>query len=161
MQRTVIDYTNLPKYVRKDTSNADPSERPTLEQYDRYVYLLELGKKHQYDGTGIAEESPFLIQDSLINAILIKSNQSLITIGKQFGFDTGEVEEWQAQSTKAYNQKLWNESLGCFTTYDLRGNKQILHKEIGGLFPLFAGIPSPTQAEKINEYLMSYKRNNC
>ena len=30
-----------------------------------------------------------------------------------------------------------------------------MHKEIGGLFPLFAGIPSQTQAEKINEYLIS------
>ena len=35
--------------------------------------LLEMGKKHQYDGPGLAEECPFLIQDSLINAILIKS----------------------------------------------------------------------------------------
>jgi len=153
MDRIVIDYDKLPKYTRRDTSIADPSERPTSEQYDRYVYLLELGKQHQYDGKGIAEESPFLIQDSLINAILIKSNQSLITIGKQLGLDTGEVEEWQSQSKKAYKQKLWNKDLGCFTTYDLRGNKQVLHKEIGGIFPIFAEIPTKTQAKKINKYL--------
>jgi len=153
MDRIVIDHNELPKYTRRDTSIADPSERPTSEQYDRYVYLLELGKKHQYDGKGIAEESPFLIQDSLINAILIKSNQSLITIGKQLGLDTGEVAEWQSQSKKAYKQKLWNKDLGCFTTYDLRGNKQVLHKEIGGIFPIFAEIPTKTQAKKINKYL--------
>ena len=83
MDSIVIDYDKLPKYTRRDTSIADPSERPTSEQYDRYVYLLELGKKYRYDGKEIAEESPFLIQDSLINAILIKSNQSLINIGKK------------------------------------------------------------------------------
>ena len=52
---------NAPQYLRTLVSNR----------------LIELGKKNQYDGPGIAEESPFLIQDSLINAILIKSNQAL------------------------------------------------------------------------------------
>jgi len=155
MDRIVIDYDNLPKYVRRDTSLADPSERPTQDQYDRYVYLLELGKKNKYDGDGIAENSPFLIQDSLINAILIESNQSLIRIGKQLGLDTGETIEWQQQSKKAYQEKLWNERLGCFTCYDLRDEKQIEHKEIGGIFPLFAKIPNQSQAERINDYLMN------
>ena len=160
MDRIVIDYDNLPKYVRKDTSLADPSERPTSDQYDRYVYLLELGKKHQYDGKGIAEESPFLIQDTLINAILIKSNESLISIGKALGEDIGEVQEWQTQSKKAYQEKLWNEKMGCFNTYDLRANKQVLHKEIGGIFPLFAQIPSRPQAERIHAYLMDLHKRN-
>ena len=154
MDRIKIDRRKLPKYKRKDTSLADPSERPTSEQYDRYVYLLELGKKHQYDGAGIAKESPFLIQDSLINAILIKSNESLITIGKELGVDIGEVKEWQQQSKKTYKAKLWNKELNCFTTYDLRGDKQILHKEIGGIFPLFASIPTKAQAKRINKYLV-------
>lgn len=155
LKRIVIDYDKLPKYVRKDTSLADPSERPTKEEYDRYVYLLELGKKHRYDGEGIAEESEFLVQDSLINAVLIASNQGLINIGKQLNLDTKEVEEWQQQSKKAYQEKLWNEELGCFTCYDLRGEKQIEHKEIGGIFPVFAKIPTQSQAQRINDYLMS------
>lgn len=160
MDRIVIDYEQLPKYVRKDTSLADPSERPTSEQYDRYVYLLELGKKHQYDGKGIAEESPFLIQDSLINAILIKSNESLIKVGKELGEDIGELQEWQSQSKKAYQEKLWNEEMGCFNTYDLRAEKQVLYKEIGGIFPLFAQIPSPSQAKRINDYLLDLHNRN-
>lgn len=160
MDRIIIDYTTLPKYTRKDTSIADAAERPTSEQYDRYVYLLELGKKHQYDGVGIAEESPFLIQDSLINAILIKSNQSLIAIGQRLNLDTIEIEEWQAQSKKAYKEKLWNDDLNCFTTYDLRGEKQILHKEIGGILPLFAEIPSKPQAQKLNDYLVNLHERN-
>lgn len=154
MNRIKIDPNQLPTYKRRDTSIADPSERPTSEQYDRYVYLLELGKKHRYDGAGIAAESPFLIQDSLINAILIKSNQSLINIGKRFNLDVGALEEWQSQSKSAYKTKLWNDTLGCFTTYDLRGEQQILHKEIGGIFPLFAEIPTQIQANRINNYLM-------
>lgn len=153
MDRIEITPGSISDYTRRDTSFADPSERPTKEQYDRYVWLLEMGKRHAYDGPGIAEESPFLIQDSLINAVLIKSNESLINIGKRLNLDTAEAKEWQSQSLPAYRDKLWNEDLACFTTYDLRGEQQIMHKEIGGIFPVYAGIPTAEQAEAINNYL--------
>lgn len=155
LDRIEIDHSTLPKYTRRDTSIADADERPTSEQYDRYVYLLQLGKTNLYDGEAIAEESPFLIQDSMMNAILIKSNASLIKIGKRFGLDTGEIEEWQQQSISTFKQKMWNESLGFFTCYDLRAEKQILYKEIGGISPVLAGIPSEAQAKSLNDYLQS------
>jgi len=143
LNKITIKEGQIPFYERKDTQIADPSERPTSFQYDRYVYLLELGKKHHYDGKGIAEESPFLIQDSQMNAVLIRS----------IGYDTGEILEWQNQSLKNYDQKLWNEELGMYTGYDLRENKQLPHREIGGLVALFAGIASKHKASRMNNYL--------
>lgn len=153
MNRIQIDKDKLTKYTRRDTQLADAAERPTQEQYDRYVYLLELGKKYQYDGPEIAEQSPFLIQDCMMNSILIKSNDSLIKIGKQLGFDTTQLESWQALSKSNFSEKFWNEDLGFFVCYDQRAGKQILHKEIGGIIPLFANVASKEQAKKIAAYL--------
>ena len=153
MDRTVIDHDTLPSYKRRDTSLAPADERPTSDQYDRYVYLLQLGKEHQYDGSEIYEQSPFLVQDTLMNAALIKSNQSLINIGKRFGFDTGELQEWQQQATRTFKDKLWNKELNTFTPYDIRGGHQITHKEIGGLVALYAEIPNEEQASLLNRYL--------
>lgn len=153
LDRIQVRPEDLPPYERRDTALAPSAERPTNAQYDRYVYLLLLGKKYQYDGHQIAEESPFLIQDDMMNALLIRSNESLIRIGKQLGLDTMEVEEWQQQSLSAFDQKFWNERLGIYTPYDLRGEFQIEEKEIGGLIPLFAGIPSEKQAKKLSDYL--------
>lgn len=153
LNKITLDQVKIPEYTRRDTSITDPSERPTSAEYDRYVYLLELGKKHAYDGPGIVEESPFLIQDTLLNAILIKSNESLIRLGEQFNFDTSEIKAWQAKSIERYNEKLWNESLGLYTGYDLRNQKSILHKEIGGIVALFAKIPTKEQAARINGHL--------
>ena len=155
MDRIIIDHNNLPSYERRDTSIAPSDERPTSDQYDRYVYLLQLGKKYKYDEKGIFNESPFLIQDTLMNAVLIKSNQSLINIGKQFGFDTGEIEEWQQQAKPKFQEKLWDEKLKTFTVFDLRGNHLIPFKEIGGLSALYAEIPDKNQAKALNEYLES------
>ncbi|MCI4670381.1 MAG: glycoside hydrolase [Bacteroidia bacterium] len=153
LNRIHIKEGELPQYHRRDTYLADPAERPTSAQYDRYVYLLLLGKKYQYDGLEIAEESPLLIQDDMMNAILIKANEALIKVGKQLRKDTAEIEEWQSQSLYSFREKLWNEELGMFTSYDLRSGEQIKHKEIGGIIPVFAGIPDSQQAEKINQYL--------
>ena len=90
-----------------------------------------------------------------MNAVLIKSNQSLINIGKRFGFDVSEIEEWQTQSKPRFNEKLWNSHLQTYTCYDMRAKKHITYKEIGGLVPLYAQIPSPEQAQKLNDYLWS------
>lgn len=155
MNRIVIDKNTLPTYERKDTSLADKDERPTTDQYDRYVYLLELGKKYKYEEAGIQSESPFLIQDTLINSMLIRSNQSLINIGKKLGLDVVEIEEWQSQSLKSFRDKLWDDSLETFVGYDMRGETILPHKEIGGISTLFANIPTSYQAEKLNDYLIS------
>lgn len=160
LQRIQIKPGDLPPYERRDTSLAPASERPTNEQYDRYVYLLELGKKYQYEGHEIAKESPFLIQDDMMNAILIKSNESLINVGKHLGFDTKELEEWQQQSLQSFRQKFWNEEIGLYTSYDLRAEKQVVEKEIGGLIPLFAGIPDQSQATRMHTYLKGLRERN-
>jgi len=153
-----IPLGSIPPYKRQDTSLANEDERPTQEKYDRYVYLLELGKKYKYDGRQIAEESPFLIQDSMMNAILIKSNDSLIQIAQDLKLDAGQVKEWQQLSQSNYDQKLWNEELGTYVGYDLRHEKQMMHREIGGLIPLFAQIPNTTKAQKLNSYLTELSR---
>lgn len=155
LDRIVIQPNELPKYERRDTSIAPSDERPTSYQYDRYVYLLQLGKKNKYDEKAIFEESPFLVQDTLMNAALIKSNQSLINIGKRFGLDVGELEEWQQQSIPQFQKKLWNADLQTFAPYDVRGGHHIAYKEIGGLSALYAEIPTPEQAEQLNNYLWS------
>ena len=153
LSRIEIKEGDLPAYTRRDTQLADASERPTADKYDRYVYLLELGKRHQYTGPGIAEESPFLIQDVMMNAILIKSNAALINLGQSFGLDISELNEWQALSTSNFSNRFWNDELKTFVCYDLRGDKQIKHKEIGGLVSLFSCSASEAQAADLSAYL--------
>lgn len=157
LDRIVIDKNKLPNYQRRDTKLADASERPTMDQYDRYVYLLQLGKTHQYDGKGIAEESPFLIQDCMMNAILIQSNKALIKVAKMLNLDFAEIEDWVQQGTESFQQKFWSEEKQFYLTYDLRAEKQIEHQDIGGYIPLFAGLPNPTQANHLTKKLNEIK----
>lgn len=144
---------DLPHYERYDNKIADPSERPSQLDYDCYVYLMELGKRHNYMGEGIVYESPFLVQDTLFNAVLIKSNDSLIRLGERFGFDTAQIKEWNKQSKKAYDQKLWVDELEMYAPFDMRSHKHIMLKEIGSYVSLFAGIPDHKRARKLRNNL--------
>lgn len=153
MDKIQITPGSIPDYQRRDISIANAAERPTQAQYDRYVYLLELGKKYRYDGDQIAEESPFLVQDSMMNAILIKSNDSLLEIASDLGLDAGILQEWQQLSRSNFDQKFWNEELGTYVSYDLRNEIQMKHREIGGLVALFAGVPDQSKAGIMNAYL--------
>ncbi len=160
LENIELDPSQIPAYTRLDTLHADPSERPTDDQYDRFVYLLELGKKYKYDGQEIAKESPLKVQDSLMNAVLIRSNQSLIRLGKIIGEDVAELEEWNQQSVKLFNQKLWNDKIDCFASYDMVNEKLIGIREIGGWASLCAGIANQEQAEKTTSYLQKLQNNN-
>ncbi|MBK8556347.1 MAG: glycoside hydrolase [Lewinellaceae bacterium] len=150
----------IPEYERQDNKIADPSERPTQADYDRYVYLLELGKKHAYEGPGIAAESPFLVQDTLFNALLIRSNESLMALGKRFGFDVRELERWQAKSIGHFREKLWNSALNMFVPFDLVQQEQIALREIGGFTALYAGIPDKRQADGMHQVLQSWQQRD-
>lgn len=138
MNRIDLSRLQLPAYQRRDLDHADAKFRPTRDHYDRFVALLELGKRFRYDGEGIAAESPVLIQDSLMNALLIRSNAALIELGADLKLDTGELREWHQQSSYAFEKKLWNADLACYVPYDLRAEAQIARREVGGVASLFA-----------------------
>lgn len=153
LNRIHITEGAISDYVRRDTQVADASERPTKEQYDRYVYLLELGKRYQYDGKEIADQSPFMVQDCMMNAIFIKSNESLINIGKRLSLNTDYIKEKQKLSKSNFSNKFWNKELNLFVSYDQRAGAQMQHREIGGLIALYAGIATTEQAELMAHYL--------
>ncbi len=155
LNRIKLNKGEIPDYQRVDITIADASERPTSHQYDRYVYLLDYGKKNQFDGKGI-DDCPLRIQDCMMNAILIKSNDSIIKLGKQFGIDVSEVEEWQKLSKSNFHNKFWNEENSVYASYDMVAQKQIGISEIGGYVALFAQIPDTESATKLADKIKSY-----
>jgi glucosylglycerate hydrolase len=73
-----VEIGDLPSYTRYDLQHvSDPSHRPTDEEYDRYLWLLELLKRERYDEAEIYEAHPFLVKDVLFSAILVAANEAL------------------------------------------------------------------------------------
>lgn len=139
--------------LRRDIKNVDAAQRPTNENYQRYIYLIDLFAKHGYNDAKIVEECPFLVQDVLFNCMLVKSNASLISIGRKYGWDVTEIEQWNEKSIAAINTKLWNQQEGFYFAYDLKNQKQISIKTSSGFMPLFANICTTQQVIALSDHL--------
>lgn len=148
----IWDTMNPPEYTfeRRDTTHVDAAERPSKREYDHYLHIIEIAKKYNYSDEKIAEHSPFLVQDPLFNAMLIKSNQSLINLYKLIDGDKAKLEtleNWQKKSISNFNTKLLDEDLGAYVHYDLRNEKKLSYLSSSSFAPLFANIPSAERAK--------------
>jgi len=150
---------NPPEYEfeRKDTTHVDASQRPSKREYDHYLHLIDIAKEHRYNDDKIAELSPFLVQDPLFNAMLIKSNQALLELYELIGgyeFEKANLMAWQKKSIENFNTKLFDPELGAYVHYDLRNNRLIRHISSSSFSPLYANIPNQERAEILVKTMM-------
>jgi glucosylglycerate hydrolase len=132
----------LEPYVRADLQHvADPSQRPTKEEYDRYLWLVDSLKRAHYDDAKIQRTHPFLIKDVLFSAIAVAANEALIEIGGIIGAaeeDRVMLEEWAARGRRGL-QERWDSGFGLCLDYDLRADAPVRVKTVAGFAPLIAG----------------------
>jgi len=145
--RISIDKTTLPFYERKDTKQGVPAEnRPKDDDYDRYVYLVDLFRRLKYREEDILRESPFKIDDVLFNSILCRANHDLLSMSRILGEDGREVEEWYGSTSRALAEKLWCPECERFEAFDHVAGKHIHAGTAASFMPLFAGAATESQA---------------
>ena len=137
-----VEVGDLPPYTRSDLKHvADPSHRPSDEEYDRYLWLLELLKHARYDEATIYESHPFLVKDVLFSAILTAANEALLKIATVVDVPEEEstmIEGWIERSRKSLNEN-WDPDLKLCVDYDLRAGKPARVRTVAGFAPLIAG----------------------
>jgi hypothetical protein len=151
-----IDKTKLPTYARKDLKHGIPAEqRPSDDDYDRYVYLVDIFRRLKYREEDIYKECPFKIQDVLFNSILCRANLDLLEIARLIKTDIAEVQEWAEQTSKAIAETLWCPGCKNFESFDLIAGKHIHKATAASFMPFFAGAPSKSQADILYSHLDS------
>lgn len=151
-----IDKTKLPKYEREDLKRGVPAEqRPSDEDYDRYVYLVDLFRRSNYDEAKIYAQCPFLVQDVLFNSILCRANRDLMEIGGIIGQDDKEIREWVEQTSKAISERMWSPERQQFDPIDLVTDEQLPTATAASFMPLFAVAATSEQAEHLYKRLDS------
>jgi len=145
------------EFERRDTEHVDASQRPSKREYDHYLHIIEIAKEHNYSDKKIAELSPFLVQDPLFNAMLIKSNQALIDLYDLIGNNQDKVNQlkkWKEKGVSTFNNKLFDYDLGAYIHYDLRNNRPLKYVSSSSFSPLYAGIPDKEKADIIVKTMM-------
>ncbi len=156
LKRIKIDKAKLPEYTRHDLEHGvDPKMRPSDDDYDRYVYIVDLFRQNDYDENRIRENCPFLIQDPLFNAILCRANESLARIAEIIGESPDLPRSWIEKTAAAMRDKLWHKDHGIFDAYDLVAGELIEIDTAAGFISLLAGAPTRDQAKTLYEHLNS------
>jgi Trehalase len=150
LERMPLD--SVPEYERVDVRIADPGERPSDAEYDRYVYLVGLFRELSYHPARIRDAVPFALQPVLFNSLLVQSNRDLAKIAHALGADPGHFEEW-ADHTATGLDGLWDEGRALYVDHDVIAGAPVEVGTAAGLAPLYAGVPTRRRAEDMVERL--------
>jgi glycogen debranching enzyme len=147
---------NLPEFQRGDTKYVPAIERPNRSEYERFIYLVDVFRRLQYDPEELLVHSPFLAQDVLFNAILFRANEDLRALAVGLGQPTGEIDGWLSQMRLNFNTRFWDEDAGLYYDYDLRSGTPIRINTASTFLPLFGGLPTKEQARRlVEEHLLN------
>ena len=129
-------------YVRRDTQHADPAHRPTKEQYDRYIWLVQRFRGLAWDNSKLHDASPFRIVDPGFNAILIRACADLADLADALGeTKLATANRERAEKGVAAMERLWSERHGQYLCLDRTTGELVDSPSIGGLLAAFAAVP--------------------
>ncbi len=97
-----------------------------------------------------------------LNAMLVKEAKSLAAMAQELGL-TQEAEQWRSDAEKRsrlINETFWDETDGFYYQVDRKDNdftfknpNDLKRQEIIGFLPMWAGVASDAQAERLVEHL--------
>jgi glucosylglycerate hydrolase len=153
-----VEIREVPLYERPDLSFVDESsERPTKEEYDRYLWLVELLRKASYDEVEIQRSHPFLVKDVFFSAILVAANEALLDLSELVGApdeDRAQIETWISRGRRGL-RSCWDPELNLCFDHDLRADKPLRVRTVAGFAPLIAGEPHPERLDVLVKTLFS------
>lgn len=148
LDRLQIGY--VPPYVRRDLAHvADAGQRPTDEHYDKFLWLVELLKKHRYDDAAIHADYPFLIKDVFFTAVLVMANRALLRLADVVGATEAEratIRGWIERGRAGIASTI-DPATGMSYDVDLTTGRPIRVATFAGLSPLLdAGAVAAVRA---------------
>jgi len=147
-----IDPIGVQPYTRRDTSHVDASMRPTKADYDRYIWLVERGRRLGWEEAEMLKDAPFRVADPGMTFILLGANRDLADLGRGLGRDVQEIESW-IETLEAGVWSLWNDQLGAFDAKDTRTGAFAGSLSNAAYLCWFAGIDAPRVLERLQHVL--------
>lgn len=135
-------------FTRRDLQHADPAHRPTKEQYERYLWLVQHFRSLGWDNAKLHDASPFQIVDPGFNAILIRSSADLADLADTLGeAEIAVANRERVSAGLAALESLWSVRHGQYLCRDRTTGKLVESASIGGILPVFAQIPDDRARE--------------
>jgi glucosylglycerate hydrolase len=131
----------VPPFARRDTRLVgDAAERPTDEEYHRYLWLVEQIRAAGFDDARIRESVDFRVRDVFFSAILAAAAEVLADIGEDLG-RTADADEQRAvaERFRAGVAATVDPATGLARDWDVLAGRWVAPLTVAGFAPLVAG----------------------
>ncbi len=135
-ERIEVPPAALPPYRRRDLARVAAADRPTDADYGRFLYLLMLERRADYDDARVVATSPFLMVDPLFNAIRLWSEHALAEIAELTGSDPAPHRAAARRLHEALIGEQWVAKQHRFCAWDLRRDQREPEDTIVSFVPL-------------------------
>lgn len=141
-------------YTRRDTGHVDASMRPTKEEYDRYIWLVNRGSAARWNEATLMQDRPFAVADPTLTLILLRANRDLADIAEELGEDRSEIDEW-SKRLEAGAISLRMEKTGIFSAKDLPTGQFTGHLTSASFLCWYAGIDDMQMYDQLKKSMAS------
>lgn len=148
-----IDPIGVGEYERRDTKHVDGSMRPTKFDYDRYIWLVQMGKRLNWDQQQLLEENPFRVADPTMTFTLLRAQRDLLALGVELGLDVNGLDVEIATLEKGA-ASLWNNNIQSYDARDTKTGEWANCVSNASFLCWYAGIDSAGQSEQLQRVLV-------
>jgi glucosylglycerate hydrolase len=149
---------DLPEFARRDTRHvADAAERPSDEEYARYLWLVEQAKQVRYDDAAMREIVDFRVADVFTSAVLSVAADVLAGIGDRLG-RSDEAAQSRKTAARFRAGVMGTVSPGGLARdRDLRTGRWLDTDTIAGFAPLLCGAADAFQRGIVTQLLETFR----
>lgn len=138
-----------PPYQRRDQRHVPADERPSADDYARFMHLIGAYRDWGWDDATLWARAPFLVADVLFNAILLRADADLAELARRLGRPTAEIDRWAGRGAAAFRERLWDERRGAYLDLDLRSGARPAADTWVTFAALYAGVADRATAERL------------
>ena len=139
------------QYKRKDLEHVDAAERPHAAEYDRYLYLVDFYKQHNFDSEQIFQHCPYKMYDVGIISILHKATKDLLAICDEYGTEQSAIDDLASRHllTQQAISSLWDEETQSFYNKNAITDEFVKVMTTGTMMALYGELASEAQAASL------------
>ncbi|WP_319544309.1 MGH1-like glycoside hydrolase domain-containing protein [Ruegeria conchae] len=147
-----MDASDVGEYKRRDISHVNSEDRPTKFDYDRYIRLVQIGRKAGWDQQELLSLNPFRVADPTMTFATLRAARDLLVISEQLGL-AAEGLSTDIEKLEAGARSLWNEELGSFDARDTHTGEMSGSVSNASYLCWYAGVESDKMLERLKTTL--------
>jgi len=144
-----LHIARIVRFLRRDTQLVPAGERTSDDDGFRMLILANRAKRRGFELLRMVAQRSVLIEDLAFNALLVVSNRALVQIAHELGSAIDPELERNFGATAAALDELWDEPSGQYYSRDAVTGSLIEIPTIATFLPLWAGVASPAQANRL------------